>query len=50
MGVAGVLLLLLNALDYVLGWNNFHSAFGVIGIVLAAGGAALVRRSEKMKA
>ena len=47
MGVVGVLFLLLNALDYLLGWNSIHSSIGVIGIVLAVIGAGIVKRSQK---
>lgn len=46
MGVVGVLLLLLNALDYVLGWDSIHPGIGIIGLVFAVIGAGIVRRSK----
>jgi hypothetical protein len=47
MGLVGLLLLLLNALDYLLGWNSISSSISVIGIVFAVIGAGMVKRARQ---
>ena len=46
MGVVGVLLLLLNALNYLFGWNIISPTIGVIGIMLAVIGAGMVKQAR----
>lgn len=47
MGVVGLLLLLLNALNYLLGWNSIDSSIGIIGIMLVVIGAGMVKSSRE---
>lgn len=43
LAILGLVFLILNALDYVMGWNQMSSAFTAIGIMLCLVGAGLAR-------
>ena len=47
MAIVGLVLLILNALDYLLGWNQISSAFTPISVMLALIGAGLARYPKK---
>jgi len=46
MAILGFLLLILNAVDYVMGWNKVSPGFTAIAIMLVVIGVGLVRRTE----
>lgn len=49
LAMLGMVLLLLNAADYVMGWNRISSAISAIGLMLAVVGAGLVRNASRRK-
>ena len=46
LAVVGMLLLLLNAADYIFGWNQISSAISAIGLMLTVIGAGIARRPK----
>lgn len=47
--IAGMSLLILNALDYVLGWNQISSAISAIGLMLVIFGVGFAGYWRKTK-
>lgn len=45
IGILGLVLLLISALDYLMGWNQISSAISAIGILLALAGLGVRKRS-----
>jgi hypothetical protein len=46
MAVIGFIMILMNALDYVFGWDYFSSSIGAIGLVFVAVGMGLARKAK----
>jgi hypothetical protein len=44
--IIGMLLLLLNAADYIFGWNQISSAILATGLIFVVIGAGFVKRSK----
>lgn len=45
LAILGMSLPILNAVDYVIGWNQISSAVSAIGLMLAVIGAVTIRHS-----
>jgi protein-S-isoprenylcysteine O-methyltransferase Ste14 len=48
LAAVGMLLLVLNAIDYLLGWNQIGSWMSAIGMMLAVIGAGLAHRRGEL--
>lgn len=48
--ILGIAFLLLNALDYVMRWNQMDSSVSAIGLMLAVIGSGFLRRARESKA
>lgn len=46
LGVLGLLLLIVNALDYLFNWNQVSAVVTAVGIGLTIAGALMVRRAR----
>jgi uncharacterized membrane protein len=44
MAIVGFIMILINALDYIFGWNNISPAFGIIGLIFVAIGMKIKKR------
>ncbi len=44
MAGVGFMMIVINALDYILGWETIHPAFGVVGLVFVAVGLKTARK------
>lgn len=49
MSIMGLIVLIVNALDYLLQWNQFSGAWTAIGLVLVVIGGGLVRNNRNDK-
>jgi len=47
--IIGMVMLVLNALDYVLGWNKISSAISAIGLMLVVIGAGITGKWRKLE-
>lgn len=47
--IIGMVMLVLNALDYVLGWNKISSAISAIGLMLVIFGAGITGKWRKLE-
>ncbi|MDD5765137.1 MAG: hypothetical protein PHW79_02625 [Candidatus Marinimicrobia bacterium] len=47
--IIGMVMLVLNALDYVLGWNKISSAISAIGLMLVLIGAGITGKWRKIE-
>jgi len=47
IGIFGIVLLLINAADYIMNWNQFSSGISGIGISLTVIGAGFMLRRKK---
>lgn len=46
LGVSGMALLMLNAIDYLMRWNQINSGIPAIGMMCTVIGAGLIKRIE----
>ena len=47
MVISGIALLMVNALDYVMHWNQLDSSISAIGLMLVVIGGGLLRRTKE---